>query len=186
MMELQRDRNSETDMLNQQITISDDSGFLALVDPDAYQSFVDEDWSFSQLLDHFKAEMSAHHLLIWATGREDVWRLQITTTAWSCGYRAVTGSIVTMKGRLLLTNYDDLTLAAQFREVLLPQLHQTGQVCTISPGAYSCRIVQTVAPGQTMSLSTRVEPDFVIELRPIVRPEGIWLTIPWFEVSDAG
>jgi hypothetical protein len=47
------------------LEVTDDSGFLALVDPDAYESFVAEDWSLEQLIEHFKGEMAQGRLLIW-------------------------------------------------------------------------------------------------------------------------
>jgi hypothetical protein len=45
--------------------VSDDSGFLALLDPSAYSSFVSTDWTLDQLIQHFKAEMHCEHLVIW-------------------------------------------------------------------------------------------------------------------------
>jgi hypothetical protein len=34
--------------------VNDDSGFLALVDHHAYQSFVDADWTYDTLFAHFR------------------------------------------------------------------------------------------------------------------------------------
>jgi hypothetical protein len=39
--------------------VTDDSGFLALVDPQAYEGFVDEDWELEELIDRFRREMAA-------------------------------------------------------------------------------------------------------------------------------
>lgn len=35
--------------------ITDDSGFLAIVNADRYKSFVNEDWELYELMDHFIA-----------------------------------------------------------------------------------------------------------------------------------
>ena len=57
--------------------ITDDSGFLALVDPDAYRGFVTKNWELDDLLARFKAEMSGRRLLIWGTGCENTWSVRV-------------------------------------------------------------------------------------------------------------
>lgn len=54
-------------------SISDDSGFLGLINPAPYASFVDEDWDLEQLFQHFRNEMKKQNLLLWGTGRECEW-----------------------------------------------------------------------------------------------------------------
>jgi hypothetical protein len=56
-----------------ELKITDDSGFIAIVDGHQYHSFVDEDWSFPDLMSHFAGEMNKENLIIWATGAENVW-----------------------------------------------------------------------------------------------------------------
>jgi hypothetical protein len=48
-------------------TVTDDSGFLAIVDPDSYRGFVGDDWTYGSLFDHFTHEMQRRSLLVWAT-----------------------------------------------------------------------------------------------------------------------
>src|SRR5215203_2009722 len=99
--------------------IPDDSGFLALIDPDAYESFVNKDWGFDELVAHFINQMQKQRLLIWGTGAEELWRVQVRfSTSAVRGYREVDGSLVVTNNRLLLTNYDALTMAAQFQEII--------------------------------------------------------------------
>jgi hypothetical protein len=50
-----------------EIEVTDDYGILALVDPAAYESFVDNDWTLKQLVSHFKSETNEKHLLVWGT-----------------------------------------------------------------------------------------------------------------------
>jgi hypothetical protein len=38
------------------LAVTDDSGFLAVVVPAAYEGFVDSDWQFAQLLGHFRTQ----------------------------------------------------------------------------------------------------------------------------------
>ena len=56
------------------------------------------------------------------------------------------GSIGASRSRLLLTNYESLTMAAQFPDITLPEAHERGQVLSVSPGLYDCRIVQLSDP----------------------------------------
>jgi len=46
--------------------VTDDSGFLAIIDPDAYRGFVHADWTWGTIHEHFRREMRDRHLLIWA------------------------------------------------------------------------------------------------------------------------
>jgi len=57
------------------LEVTDDSGFLALVVPATYETFVDSDWTLEQLLTHFKAQMDLRSLLIWGTGLEGFGKL---------------------------------------------------------------------------------------------------------------
>lgn len=52
------------------LQVTDDSGFLALIDPDEYSGFVAEDWALEDVVTRFHEEMAARHLLIWGTGQE--------------------------------------------------------------------------------------------------------------------
>ena len=62
------------------------------------------------------------------------------------GFREVNGSIIASQGRLLLSNYESLTMVAQFADVTLPQAHEGDQILSVSPGTYDCRIVQLSDP----------------------------------------
>ena len=62
------------------------------------------------------------------------------------GFREVTGSITASQGRLLLSNYESLTMAAQFADVTLPEAPERDQILSVSPGTYDCRIVQLSDP----------------------------------------
>lgn len=47
--------------------ITDDSGFLALVNSSTYNSFVKEDWELDSLFNHFVSQMNEGCFLIWQT-----------------------------------------------------------------------------------------------------------------------
>ncbi len=158
--------------------ITDDSGFLAVIDPDAYAGFVQVDWTFQILQEHFKREMQKGHLLIWATGMEHVWRVAVSMgPTKTTGFREVIGSINCTKGRLLLTSYDSLTMAAQFADTRLPQNHEQDQVIQVSPALYSCRIIQLSDPHTSRPFNEKT--NFVYEITPTTTPREGWKDIPW-------
>src|SRR3954463_2235706 len=58
--------------------VTDDSGFLAIIDPDAYRGFVRADWTWETIQEHFRREMRERHLLIWGTGMEHFWSIDVS------------------------------------------------------------------------------------------------------------
>src|SRR6266508_3748981 len=107
------------------LEVTDDSGFLALVVPAAYETFVASDWTLGQILAHFRAQMTRRSLLIWGTGLEGFWKVDVVLKKSKVkGFRAVNGPLQVVGGSLLLTNYESLTMAAQFKDVTLPEKHQ--------------------------------------------------------------
>ena len=141
------------------LQVTDDSGFLALVDPDAYSGFVAEDWALDDIRARFRREMAARHLLIWGTGQEGSWTVDVSLSGPAgAGIREVTGSIVATNGRLLVTNYESLTMVAQFNDVALPEQHESDlvvnvriRVCTGAVSSSTHWTPQTGRTGVTLS-----------------------------------
>jgi hypothetical protein len=162
------------------LLVPDDSGFLALVVPASYRSFVSEDWSFELLLDHFRQQMADRSLLIWGTGLEGFWRVDLRVGESDIrGFREVTGPIRVVGRSLLVTSYDSLTMAAQFSDAVLPQPHEQDLRVELPDGNYCCRVVQMFDPhvddhaeGQTA--------DFVLMLSELPEPLPAWSEIPWY------
>ena len=76
------------------LVVSDDSGFVALVVPATYRTFVSRDWTFDELAGHFRREMARYALLIWATGLEGMWRVRLNREMTDTnGFREVTGQL---------------------------------------------------------------------------------------------
>ncbi len=53
---------------DQALSITDDSGLLAIVDVAKYAPFVGEDWTYEQMLDHFAESTAAKTILLWECG----------------------------------------------------------------------------------------------------------------------
>ncbi len=152
-------------MRTSRVNLSDDSGFLALIDPDAYQGFVDDDWEFEQLMNKFLAEMAAQRLLIWRTGSENDWNVDIgSVAAPSNQFRSIAGTIVATRGRLLLTNFESLSMAAQFDDHDLLKDADADCIITLDVGAYRCDITQLSDPESEDFDEESADTHFVIQL----------------------
>jgi hypothetical protein len=157
------------------LRVSDDSGFLALVDPAAYEGFVGEDWTLEDLVRRFEREMQQRRLLLWGTGAENDWEVQVRQGALGPpGFRSVVGPLVVTEGRILVTSYDSLTMAAQFADVHLPEAHEVQQELQVESGAYDCAIVQTGEPHGNLE-----DVAFTVVLNRTDSPVESWKQIPW-------
>lgn len=122
--------------------------------------------------------MRERHLLIWGTGMERVWSIEVSLQLIStAGFREVMGSISSSCGRLLLTSFESLTMAAQFQDVTLPQSHERENVLSVSPGLYDCRILQLSDPESDTPFEESV--NFICELSHANSPREAWGDIPW-------
>jgi hypothetical protein len=164
--------------------LTDDSGFLAIVNGDRYESFVHEDWDLYQLMDHFVAEMNKENLVIWATGLENEWTVVfLPGPSARPAFREFTATIEVTAGRLYLTNYEDLTMVAQFADEKLPRPHQEAQYLELPDGRYALTIRQLYDPAQ-IDPGAGLEPEPHFEI--IAVPAAISATDPiesifWWE-----
>lgn len=150
--------------MSHRFDVDDDSGFLALVDHHAYPGFLGGDWTYDTLFAHFRAAMAERSLLLWETGREDEWSVdvRIDQPAPDGGFRRTVGPIRVSAGQLLVTNYESLTMAAQFPDVRLPETDQRTNVLDVASGVYSCEIVQFEDPDDERA--SHATADFVLTL----------------------
>jgi hypothetical protein len=134
-------------MINKTFKISDDSGFMGLVNADRYDSFVNEDWEFNDLKQRFIQEMNRNNLLFWSTGQEGLWNVRVTTEeAKHNTFKTLRGEISVTDEKLFLINYEDLSMAAQFRDEKLPLKHNANLGVRIENGNYSVKINQLFNP----------------------------------------
>ena len=168
------------------LEVTDDSGFLAVVVPSTYPSFVDRKWEFDQLFEHFRQQMSQQSLLIWGTGLEGFWKVEVRVGGSSVhGFREVSGPLRVVGGEVLVTNYESLTMAAQFEDVRMPETHEQNQLIQLADGGYRCRIVQMFDPEEQERAKDR-DFDFVVELTRTNSPPESWSKVPWFDDHGDG
>jgi hypothetical protein len=162
--------------------VPDDAGFLGLLDPDAYEGFVGSDWTMQQLVARLRHQLRDRRLLLWGTGRDGMWRVRVEVEADAPrGFREVSGPIRSTRGRLLLTHWGTLTMAAAYFDVPLPEPHEEPLLLTVPPGEYRCTIVQLTDPEAADDAGEDGEPneDFVVVLSPHGSPQAPWTEFPW-------
>jgi hypothetical protein len=124
--------------------IYDEDGFIALVNADKYHTFVDRDWELDQLMDHFVAEMNRENIVIWQTcPGGGFWKVRVTDQAGDQeSFREFEKTINVTAGRLYLTNYTDLTMAAQFETDKIPAKLHEDLFVELPNGSYSVCVRQ--------------------------------------------
>jgi len=133
--------------------ITDDSGFMAIADPDKYQSFVNEDWEFDELQERFVEEMRNNTLVIWATGVGNIWTARfLDRPSDVTPFREFRKVIEVTHGRLVLTNYEDLTMAAQFESEKIPSKHNSDLLVQLDNGRYMVYVRQMLHPYKSFDL----------------------------------
>jgi hypothetical protein len=154
--------------------MTDDSGFLGLADPDLYEGFVDADWELPQLNQRFLEQMKARRLLLWGTGMEHEWSVEVSTqpTMVLTGLREFVAPIRVSQGRLFLLNYEILTMAAQYPQQTLIHQAVMCESASLPAGDYLCRVVQCSQAGGP-------EPHFLLELTPDEGGSQPLSAIPW-------
>jgi hypothetical protein len=125
------------------LSISDDSGHLALVNAERYKPFIGSDWNFEQLQQRLTEQAKEKNIFIWATGAEGFQKVTVTlgpTT--QSGSKEFRGEIEVTHGCLYLTNYEDLSMAAQFEEEKLPATHNSNLQIRLPNAVYNVAVRQ--------------------------------------------
>ena len=133
--------------MNKKLEISDDSGFIGLVNSELYQSFVDEDWELDELLKKFTNETNLGHAAVWNTGVENLMIVELLfNKSGKESYREVLSNMKVTDGKIYLTNYEDLSMAAQFKDEVIPSKHNADLEIQIENGNYQLLIRQLFDP----------------------------------------
>ena len=130
-----------------QFKITDDSGFLGIINFDTYDSFIGKNWNFEIMKNRIVREMNAHHLLFWGTGFENTWTVSfVQHSSAKPSFQEFRGVIEVTNKKLFLTNYESLTMAAQFSSTKLPPAHMDNLFYELENGKYMLKIRQLFNP----------------------------------------
>lgn len=129
------------------LTITDDSGFLGIVNADKYNSFVNEDWQVPQLFNHFVDEMNDDNLILWSTGSENVWTVNfVNKPSETKSFREFHTTLEVTNRKIFLTNYEDLSMAAQDHDGRIPAKHNADLSIDLDNGRHKFQIRQFFDP----------------------------------------
>lgn len=125
--------------------LSDEDGFVSIVNTDTYKGFVDNNWELDQLFSHFVEQMNKGHLIIWTSNEDggNDWNIEIVDEPSSKEeFRHFSFPIRVTNNCLHLVSYTDLTMAAQFETETLPAKDSTHLKFDISNGLYHVTVRQ--------------------------------------------
>lgn len=162
-----------------QYKIQGDGSYLALINPQAYKTFVGRDWAQNpKLLEpHFIEQMQNYSGLFWDTNLEADWIVDVMMQPTSeSGFREVTGSIKVTNGQLVLFEYNALTMMAQF-ETNTTEKYIKNNTISLENGDYNVKIIQKNNPDEHFPDGTSV--DFIIEIIAAETLQTPWQEVPW-------
>jgi hypothetical protein len=150
------------------LKITDDSGFLAIVNAETYNSFVDENWELIQLMNHFIDEMKSNTIIFWGTGLANEWTVSfVDKPSNNSAFREFTQTINVTNEQLYLTNYEDLTMSAQFEDTKIPAEHHADLAIQLENGLYYLKVRQMFDPeDDNNDLQGKVNFEIVIQKNP--------------------
>ncbi|MGG7101829.1 hypothetical protein [Rhodococcus sp. 24CO] len=160
----------------------DEDGFFALVNTSIYEGFVNEDWSLSQLLEHFAAARQLGSAFVVYVGPEAD-GAQVTIRVGHPEHVPDDGAsarINATDGVLYVPSFTDLTMAAQFADsVVVEHPDRTAQI-HVPSGTYE---VLAWRAGESLHVSL----ELLVGEQSLEAPTDQWdRTIAWFPAEERG
>ncbi|MFB8005003.1 hypothetical protein [Nocardia sp. NPDC056000] len=156
----------------------DSMGMLGVIDPSAYHPMVEDHDNWPAVLSHFDLEMGRRTLLLWATGAQDSWSVDVSVSPVDRGGSIRTqarGSIAVTAGRLVLVNSEMLQTIAQCEsEDLWEDLNWYDNRFELPDGSYVCTVTML---GNSEDLTEAGR--FHLQFEP--GEVTVWQEPAWFE-----
>lgn len=133
--------------LKGRLEVSDDSGFIGIINSDLYQGFVSNDWELDDVLEKFRTQTNLGHCAIWSTGEPSDMAVQVLASL--SDRKAIREAVIYIQvtdGCLWLTNYTDLTMVAQFEDEPIPSEVNSHLKIELDNGCYLVQIRQMTDP----------------------------------------
>lgn len=124
---------------------SDEDGFISIVNADKYIGYVDADWQLDQLFKHFVDQMNNHNLIICSSNDDggNEWKIEVLNQpSDKKEFRYFNFPIVVTSETLYFSPYNDLTMAAQFEEEVVPSKHNSHLKIKMDNGLYNVTVRQ--------------------------------------------
>lgn len=167
--------------MNKTFTIPADYGCLAIVAPDSYEAFVHENWELEQLKSHIICQNKMKRIVPWGCVSGN-WIINIALSEVNMAGDREFWSQIETTGRLLITTYDSITMAAQFKDEKVPQNHELDQVFEVPSGQYVVKVIQNFRTSEQESekVFNQKEPHFFVSLIKAEKDIEELTKIPWF------
>ncbi|UYO95643.1 hypothetical protein OED01_08420 [Microbacterium sp. M28] len=147
----------------------DEDGFFCLVAPDAYRGFIDEDWQLEQLFTHFVEQMNAGSLFVAHPGPDDADETVsfAGTPSGASALREATSTVHVGVGGLWVTDYTQLTMAAQFDD-------------ETATNSGAMRLPVTEGTHRVTLSQVDGDPCYVLTIKPVDDDLQPLDAVPWF------
>jgi hypothetical protein len=149
------------------IHVGGNAQFIALIDAARYEGFIEDgEWgSGSKLVTHLRQQAQDLRVVLWSTGMERDWKVQVHIGAPSISVEQQrVGLIRASSEQLHLVNYDSLTMAAQFDDHRLPDEVTARYVIPVAAGNYLLTLQTLCEPGKLVNWD---EIGFRVYLEPL-------------------
>ena len=125
-----------------------DTNFIAIVNSNQYKTFVSEDWDLGMLRKHFIEETKEGNILVMQMTEEGIesnWNIEIKNNEnfkEQLCFRKSEGYIKVDDGCLYLVEYTCITMAAQFKDDIVPDEYCSNYKINLKNGIYKVDIIQ--------------------------------------------
>ena len=163
--------------------INDEDGFIFIVNNQKYQSFVDEDWQFDPLMQHFIQQMNQQSLIIWQTNDSGGggWNIEVIQEPYhDDNLTKFSHDIQVTNGQLFLSIYTDLTMAAQFEDERIPSKDNADLIIPLTDGFYTITVCKLFTDDASGDDSSTIHFRIFIESRLLERHAQIY-QILWMQ-----
>lgn len=149
----------------------DDDGFVLIIAPDRYDSFIDDDWTLEQIVARLTDQMTAGSMFAAFVGQDgDEDRLTYGPPDPSEVITREASTIVDVgPGGLWLTDYTQITMAAQFADE--SPIGPCSVRLPVGPGRYEVRLQQMKSGALHLSVTSAP-----------TAPHVEHRSVPWFEL----
>ncbi|MDP0399752.1 hypothetical protein [Tsukamurella strandjordii] len=160
-----------TDLDNEPNFQVDDDGFVLLVTPDSYDSYIDEDWTLDQITTRFTEQMTAGSMFAAYVGPDAaLHQLTYGAPAPSAAVaREASSAIDVAAGGLWLTDYTQVTMAAQFEDQQPLGTYSTR--LPVDPGRYEVRLQQLDSGALHLTVTPSADTMHIVHQ-----------SVPWFDL----
>ncbi len=165
--------------------IPSDFGCMALLNPDTYQSFLDEEFSCEALMERCVEQNAERTIVAWGCAYGN-WRIEVRSTPCPAPGISSFRTAITTGGRLVFSNYEELIDAAMNQDATYPFAESENWTLSLPAGTYEVTVTRhfTRATAESPEVSDQTGPHYTIALIPTENPTSEVDWFPWAPTND--